>query len=237
MIALAAEDFADLRRWVIAGAVVICAHGAIAAALVRWREPVEATDPPGAIVVEFAPEVRAAPEQVAQDAVPDKPIEKVEKAEEQKVEAKGEEQIEEKVEPKPPEEQPREAVQFTTPPPPELPKVAALPAAPVQGPVDQRVNSKALQTWVGEIAAFLERKKRYPPAARARGEHGIAQVFFSLDRSGRVLSSRITRSSGVATLDAEALALLQRAQPFPAPPAELASPQLNLAVPIHFNLK
>jgi periplasmic protein TonB len=237
MIALAAEDIADLRRWVIAGAVVVVAHGAIAAALVQWREPVEAADPSGAIIVEFAPEVRAAPEQVEQEAVPEKPIEKVEKTEEQKVEAKGEEQIEEKVEPKPPEEQPREALE-ATPPPPELPQVAALPAAPVQGPVAKRIDQRALRTWVGEIAAVLERKKRYPEVAHARHEQGTAQVTFTLDRQGRVIESHIARSSGAPDLDEEALALVQRAQPFPPSPEGAATEEhVKLTVPIRFSLK
>jgi len=35
MIALAAEDIADLRRWAISAAVVVLAHGAVAASVMR----------------------------------------------------------------------------------------------------------------------------------------------------------------------------------------------------------
>jgi protein TonB len=45
------------------------------------------------------------------------------------------------------------------------------------------------------------------------------------------------RSAGAAALDEEALALLDRAQPFPPPPPELAGEVVNLTVPIRFNLK
>jgi protein TonB len=38
-------------------------------------------------------------------------------------------------------------------------------------------------------------------------------------------------------LDEEALALLRRAQPFPAPPRELPGERVDLTVPIRFNLK
>ena len=34
MIALAAEDLVDLRRWVISGAIVVLAHGALAAVVI-----------------------------------------------------------------------------------------------------------------------------------------------------------------------------------------------------------
>ena len=41
MKALSAEDVADLRRWLISGAVVVLAHGAIAAGMVNWRDEIE----------------------------------------------------------------------------------------------------------------------------------------------------------------------------------------------------
>ena len=71
-----------------------------------------------------------------------------------------------------------------------------------------------------------------------RREQGTAQVFFSLDRQGHVIESRIVRSSGAAALDEEALALLRRVQPFPVWPQEqFAGDHLDLTVPIRFSLK
>jgi protein TonB len=92
-------------------------------------------------------------------------------------------------------------------------------------------------TWKTEILALLERNKRYPEVAQSRHQQGIAQVFFSLDRQGRVIDSRVVRSSGASALDEEALALLRRAQPFPPPPPELPGQRVDLSVPIRFNLK
>jgi protein TonB len=98
-------------------------------------------------------------------------------------------------------------------------------------------SSNAIPTWKTKIVALLERNKRYPPAAQVRREHGVAQVFFSIDRQGNLIESRVLRSSGAVTLDEEALALLQRAQPFPAPPAEMAGVHVDLTVPIWFHLR
>jgi hypothetical protein len=39
-----------------------------------------------------------------------------------------------------------------------------------------------------------------------------------------------------AALDQETLALVRRAQPFPAPPAAMPGAQIDLAVPIRFNM-
>ena len=85
--------------------------------------------------------------------------------------------------------------------------------------------------------AALERNKRYPDSAVSRLEQGVVKVFFSLDRKGSLIESRVQSSSGVTALDEEALALLRRAQPLPPPPRELAGERVDLTVPIRFNLK
>jgi periplasmic protein TonB len=92
-------------------------------------------------------------------------------------------------------------------------------------------------TWKTQVVALLERNKRYPESAQSRRQEGVAQIFFSLDRQGRVIDSRVVRSSGASALDEEALALLRRAQPFPPPPPELSGQRVDLTVPIRFNLK
>jgi protein TonB len=281
MIGLAAEDLVDLRRWAICGAVVVLAHGGIAAAMVTWHESIEASEPAAAIVIDFAPvlagptlqqtELPPGPEMVMSDASPNKPVESLEEKPEekleQKVEAKLEQKVEEKLETKPIEEPPPEVapapdpeVAVEPPPPQEVKQetpqrqeprppapttsapqfvpdqVAAIPAAPLQAQ-SRPVNSNAVPTWKTQIVTLLERNKRYPETSQSRREQGIAQVFFSLDRQGRVVDSRIVRSSGAAALDQEALALLRRAQPFPAPPVELTGEHVDVTVPIRFNLK
>jgi protein TonB len=194
--------------------------------------------------------------------------EKIEEKVEQKVEAKVEEKVEQKVEPKPVEEPPPEVKPApnpevaieppapaqevkqepqrqeprppapTTSAPQVLPEeTAAIPAAPTPGPIAPK-NSQNVVRWRNQISALLERNKRYPVAAQSRREQGIAQVSFSLDRQGRLIESRIVRSSGAAALDEEALALLRRVQPFPVwPREEFAGERMDLTVPIRFNLK
>ena len=81
--------------------------------------------------------------------------------------------------------------------------------------------------------ARLERYKRYPDAAR--GDHGVAQLAFSVDRSGAVHGARIVRSSGSALLDRAAVELVERAAPMPPPPPEIAGAQIAIVVPIRYN--
>ena len=65
----------------------------------------------------------------------------------------------------------------------------------------------------------------------------MAQLAFSIDREGHVLSSRIVTGSGFPALDEETLALVQRAQPFPAPPPEVPGDEIRFLVPVRFGLR
>jgi protein TonB len=88
--------------------------------------------------------------------------------------------------------------------------------------------------WQARLASHLERRKRYPSAARRQGQQGTAQVRFTIDGSGNVQSVSLVRSSGVALLDEEVVALVRRASPVPAPP-----PGVNrtIVVPIRFSVR
>jgi protein TonB len=191
---LSAQDRRELARWLVCGAVVLCAHAGIVAALIDWRTPVEdeevGTD---AIFVEYQPE------QVQTDPTP-QPVEKIEQQEE------------------PPPVQQSEAM---LPPPPETPPPEApREETPVVVPRPQQARAQTA-TWRTQVASLIEHNKRFPSQARDRDEQGSVLVGFSVDRDGHLLSSRIVKSSGSAVLDAETLALLHRSQPFPPPPPEL----------------
>ena len=114
-------------------------------------------------------------------------------------------------------------------------KRAAHAAAPAPGAASQ--NPSALPNWKSELVSRLERYKRYPPEAQARGEHGVAQLAFSVDRSGGVHHARIARSSGSSLLDSATLAMVERAAPLPPPPAELAGTQIAVSVPIRYDTR
>ncbi|GGF63861.1 biopolymer transporter TonB [Azorhizobium oxalatiphilum] len=87
--------------------------------------------------------------------------------------------------------------------------------------------------WNARLMAHLERRKKYPPAARSRRESGTVFVRFSLDESGNVLTVALARSSGFPDLDAEVLALVRRASPVPPPPADA---NRTITAPVRFRV-
>ncbi|WIW90226.1 energy transducer TonB (plasmid) [Sphingobium sp. V4] len=110
------------------------------------------------------------------------------------------------------------------------PKTLSAPPAP-------QVSNNAPDSWEGRVLAQLNKHRRYPRAAMARRQQGVPYIRFIMDRSGKVLSSRLERSSGFPELDREAVALAKRASPFPAPPGDKGGDTLELVVPVEFFLK
>ena len=108
-------------------------------------------------------------------------------------------------------------------------------AAPMPGASTR--NPDAAPNWKSQLVARLERYKQYPSQAQSRGEQGVAQLAFSVDRSGGVHNPRIVRSSGSSLLDAATLALVERAAPLPPPPPEISGAQIAIVVPVRYNMR
>lgn len=123
----------------------------------------------------------------------------------------------------------RARVRQTTAPPTAQTQRADTAAAPSAGAAAASAASQA--NWRSSLMAHLNRFKRAPPGATS----GVVQVAFTIDRSGRVLSSRLVRGSGDSALDNEAVSMMRRASPVPAPPASVAGSSISFSVPVRFN--
>jgi protein TonB len=142
-------------------------------------------------------------------------------------------------EPEPPKPQPPvEEKQATAPPsvamavPNEAP-----PTSGVETPQPPQPPSAALRRWQSGLSAQIARFKRYPAKALAHREQGVARITFTIDRSGRVLESRILESSGSSDLDQELVSMVARAQPLPKPPSDAKEADLVITMGMNFTLK
>jgi periplasmic protein TonB len=85
------------------------------------------------------------------------------------------------------------------------------------------------------LSAWLESHKRYPDAARQRGEEGRAVLRFAVDRSGRVLGFAVAQSTGYPDLDAS-IEEMMRGAVLPPFPATMTQPRIDVSVTIRFSL-
>ncbi|MGE4219676.1 MAG: energy transducer TonB [Alphaproteobacteria bacterium] len=261
MSALAIGDRNDAPRWLLSAAVVVMAHGGMAAAtMLDWRSM---PPPPAApaIMLELAPmptapavernDMQPGPKQVQADPPPPpEPEQEIEKVEEPPAvepavvlprprphrrpkPPQPEPVVQRKPTPQPVEEPPAPA---TTAPPAAMVPPAQVAAAPPDA-ANALVPSNAIPTFQQRLLAHLERHKRYPHSSRRRGEEGVVHLRFVMDRAGQVLDCRIVRSSGVAPLDDEVLAMIHRAEPLPRIPDEIPQSRLDLIVPVKFELR
>jgi periplasmic protein TonB len=92
-------------------------------------------------------------------------------------------------------------------------------------------------SWQNALVRHLQRYKNYPSGAKSRGEEGVVQLSFTVDRSGHVLNRKIVQSSGHPELDNEVMSMIERAQPLPPFPATMPQAKLDLTVPIRFSIQ
>ena len=115
----------------------------------------------------------------------------------------------------------------------ETPQEAPTSAAPVQGTGQSAARIRT--AWQKQLVAHLDHNKRYPRGAARRASQVV--VGFTLDRTGRVLSSTVIKSSGDPVFDEAALAMMRRADPVPQPPPLVADEGLTFTVPVLFRNK
>src|SRR5690606_11447720 len=89
------------------------------------------------------------------------------------------------------------------------------------------------RAYLRKLSSHLRRRK-VNPRSRATG---TAVVSFTVDRSGRVISRKIAKSSGSKVLDDAAIASVERASPFPPFPSGVSGEPLQLTVPFRFRTR
>lgn len=244
----AQRPWPDLVRWFVCFALALFVHiGGALALLAHWSETFDLVANAPIIMVELAP-VAVAPQtqptelppgaqqtEARPEAEPKKLIEKVEIPPDQQAEPLLSMTPLPKPTEKPKEKKPKETHASLASAPSTAEQQAERAAAPTPGASSP--NPYAVPSWKSQLVSQLERSKRYPTVARARGEQGVAQLAFSVDRRGGVHDARIVRSSGSELLDRETLAMVERAKPLPPPPPELPGAQIGIMVPIRYNIR
>ena len=108
--------------------------------------------------------------------------------------------------------------------------VSAIPSFAQTDGLNGQTNTA--EAWKKKIVIQLVSKKVFPPGAI--GQSGTAKVKFAIDRQGKLLSRELVESTGSELLDAAALTMVERAEPFPEPPAEVSDDRLTFTVPVIF---
>jgi protein TonB len=118
--------------------------------------------------------------------------------------------------------------------PPSRGQPSSAPAPSAVGAAGAAASKADIDSYRAAVFARIAAAVHYPDSARERGAEGVAVVNFAFDAAGRVTAENLTRSSGDATLDDDALASVRRASPLPAPPA--GAPH-GFVAPIRYRLR
>lgn len=120
---------------------------------------------------------------------------------------------------------------------PTAPTGSGVQSAAAAGAALDRNGPEGAADYIAVLQAWLEKHKQYPRRAQIRRLQGTALLYFSVDAEGHVLDFRVARSSGHTLLDAEVEAMIQRADPLPAAPANMRGARLEFVVPVQFAVR
>jgi protein TonB len=214
------DDPNAIRRWAIAAAIVVVIHVVVLCPYIYFYHPEDIGDDATPISIDLSPSDDTV-DQTEIMPTPDQPP-----------------PPQEVVQPPPPPPPPQPSpvvIEAPQPPPPPPPQV-------VEEQQPQRARTKGgaphvAPTWATALSRRLEQVKRYPNKARDHDEVGVVHLSFTVDRTGHVLSHQIAQTSGYPELDAEASAMIERAQPLPPFTDSMPEPQLDFTIPIRFSLE
>ncbi|SEM60190.1 protein TonB [Pseudomonas sp. ok272] len=230
-------------------AVVLGVHAVAVILALNWKSSPPVELPPMAMLVELAPipaPPTPAPPKVITPPQPPAPVEELplpKLAEAPKPTLSVPKPVKPKPKPQPPKplekkpelpkEKPSEEPPSETPPSNTPPVKSAQPA-----PGPSPAQNAAKVNWQGTLLAHLQKYKKYPPGAQARGKEGLNRLRFVVDAEGQVLSFELVGRSGNADLDRATLEMIRRAQPLPKPPADLLNNgSVEIVAPFVYSLE
>lgn len=109
------------------------------------------------------------------------------------------------------------------------------PARLTPGPNADADAERIRLDWQRRLLVHLGRHKRNPSgASQSRAD---VTLTFVLRRDGHVLSAKVSKSSGDASIDQAAMAMMRRSNPVPPPPPVVANQGLTFTIPILFLAK
>ncbi|MCK1756321.1 energy transducer TonB [Bradyrhizobium sp. 137] len=122
---------------------------------------------------------------------------------------------------------------------PPAPRTSAAPRAEREAAMASAQSAGAVASVIASynqrVRAHLMRFHQYPSSGG--GQRGIARLSFTIARSGQVTSSRLSGSSGVAAFDAQAMAMIRQASPFPPIPDEVKNGAMSFTIPVEFTVR
>ena len=132
----------------------------------------------------------------------------------------------------------KNAISVAQPTPKEVaPAPPAETVSKIPNIVPQEQLTQHIESYSSLLANAIAKYKQYPKIAQMRGWQGTVIADLEIDSKGTVISIKIKKSSTYEVLDNEALEMIRKASPFPAPPESLRGKNFNVLVPISFKLE
>jgi protein TonB len=98
-----------------------------------------------------------------------------------------------------------------------------------------KMNS-AMKRYIGKLMRHLNQFKHYPANEKKERIEGTPVVRFRVNAKGELALAEVKKRSGSKALDNAAIALFNRANPFPKIPKSMSRNSLTMSLPVEYSL-
>ncbi len=95
-------------------------------------------------------------------------------------------------------------------------------------------NLLAVQLYANKLLVHSQKKMQYPKVSRRMGHHGTVVASVTIDSRGQLIDFVLTETSKYNPLNLAVKKGIERAEPFPVPPDNIAGKDFTFTVPVTF---
>ncbi len=114
--------------------------------------------------------------------------------------------------------------------------VASVLGATAMG-VSTPASALDMKSWQQAVVKKIQKSHIYPRSAIRKEIEGRAMVELKFDRAGSITNFEILEPTGEAVLDKTIPKMVEKMDPLPEPPAEMADGKLSITIPISWRLQ
>lgn len=98
-------------------------------------------------------------------------------------------------------------------------------------------KQKAMKrSYLAKIRSIIEKKKKYPRAAKRMKQEGVVSVHFTISKNGQIKQLRLAKKCPYAKLNKAAMHILKKIGSFPPIPHHMDKSYLSLTIPIRYQI-
>lgn len=119
---------------------------------------------------------------------------------------------------------------------PQVEKVVSQKVEQKEEKINPNIIKAVENEYLLKLKRLIEKKKKYPNAAKRLNQMGKVYLSFTIDKNGNIMNVKISRNSKYERLDSAAINILNEIKKFEPIPKELKKSSWDITVPVVYQI-